>query len=102
MCHNWTCKICCLLFAALAQLSSTESGLQCVLNTFPDACDSVTSWEYSTAKIEVLHLSRNPDQCVLQVNGATLKQVENFKYLEVALTSDGRHGIRIGYLNWQG
>ena len=36
------------------------------------------------------HLSRNPDQCVLQVNGATLKQVEKFKYLGVAFTSDGR------------
>ena len=44
----------------------------------------------STAKTVVLHLSRNPDQCVLQVNGATLKQVEKFKYLGVAFTSDGR------------
>ena len=44
----------------------------------------------STTKTEVLHLSRNPDQCVLQVNGATLKQVEKFKYLGVAFTSDGR------------
>ena len=44
----------------------------------------------STAKTEVLHLSRNPDQCVLQVNGATLKQVEKFKYLGVTFTSDGR------------
>ena len=34
---------------------------------------------------------RNPDQCVLQVNGATLKQVEKFKYLGVTFTSDGRH-----------
>ena len=44
----------------------------------------------STAKTEVLHLSRNPNQCVLQVNGATLKQVEKFRYLAVAFTSDGR------------
>ena len=44
----------------------------------------------SKPKTEVLHLSRNPDQCVLQVNGATLKQVEMFKYLGVAFTSDGR------------
>ena len=42
------------------------------------------------AKTEVLHLSRNPDQCVLQVKGATLKQVEKFKYLGIAFTSDGR------------
>ena len=44
----------------------------------------------STTKTEVLHLSRNPDQCVLQVNGATLRQVEKFKYLGVAFTSNGR------------
>ena len=44
----------------------------------------------STAKTEVLHLSRSPDQCVLQVNGATLKQVEKFKYLGVAFTSEVR------------
>ena len=44
----------------------------------------------STAKTEVLHLSRNPDQCVLQVNGAILKLIEKFKYLVVAFTSDGR------------
>ena len=54
----------------------------------------------STAKTDVLHLSRNPDQCVLQVNGATLKQVEKYKYLGVAFTSDGRQDeeldIRIG------
>ena len=42
-----------------------------------------------TAKTEVLHLSRNPDQCVLQVNGATLKQLEKFKYCGVAFVSDG-------------
>ena len=46
--------------------------------------------KFSTTKTEVLHLSRNPDQCILQVNGATLKQVEKFKYLGVAFTSDGR------------
>ena len=44
----------------------------------------------STAEAEVLHLSRNPDQYMLQVNEATLKQVENFKCLGVAFTSDGR------------
>ena len=42
------------------------------------------------SKTEVLDLSRNPDQYVLQVNDATLKQVEKFKYLRVAFTSDGR------------
>ena len=63
-------------------------GLQRELNCFADACDSA-GMKISTAKTEELHLSRNPDQCVLQVNGATLKQVENLKYLGVASTSDG-------------
>ena len=82
------CKISRLLFADdLVLLSSTESGLQRVLNIFADACNTV-GIKAGTVKTEVLHLSRNPDQCVLQVNGATLKQVEKFKYLGVAFTSD--------------
>ena len=84
------CKISRLLFADdLVLLSSPESGLQRALNSFADACNTA-GMKISTAKTEVLHLSRNPDQCVLQVNGATLKQVEKFKYLGVAFTSDGR------------
>ena len=84
------CKISRLLFADdLVLLSSAESGLQRALNSFADACNTA-GMKISTAKTEVLHLSRNPDQCVLQVNGATLKQVEKFKYLGVAFTSDGR------------
>ena len=70
------CIISRLLFADdLVLLSSTESGLQRALNSFADACNTA-GMKISTTKTEVLHLSRNPDQCVLQVNGATLKQVE--------------------------
>ena len=84
------CKISRLLFADdLVLLSSTEFGLQRGLNSFADACD-IAGMEINPAKTEVLHLSRNPYQCVLQVNGSTLKQVEKFKYLGVAFTSDGR------------
>ena len=79
-----------LLFADdMVLLSFTESGLQRALNSFADACDTA-GIKISTAKTEVLHLSRNPGQCVLQVNGATLKQVEKLKYLGVAFTSDGK------------
>ena len=84
------CKISRLMFADdLVLLSSTESGLQHTLNSFADECNT-DGMKISTAKTDVLHLSRNPDQCVLHVNGATLKQVEKFKYLGVAFTSDGR------------
>ena len=73
----------------LIQLFSTESSLQRAFNSFADACNTA-GMKISTAETEVFHLSRNPDQCVLQVNGATLKQAEKFKYLGVAFTSDGR------------
>ena len=68
------CKISRVLFTDdLVQLSSTESGMQRELNGFADVCDTA-GIKISTAKTEKLYLSRNPDQCELQVNGATLKQ----------------------------
>ena len=89
------CKISRLLFADdLVLLSSIESGLQRALSSFADACNTA-GMKISTAKTEVLHLSRNPDQCVLPVNGVTLKQVEKFKYLGVAFTSDGRQDEKL-------
>ena len=93
------CKIAddcyCLLFAdVLVLLSFTESGLQRALNSFADACGTA-GMKISTAKTEVLHLSKNLDQCVLQVNGLTLKLVEKFKYLGVAFTSDRRQDEKL-------
>ena len=86
------CKISSLLFADdLGLLSSTESGLQRALNSFADACNT-EGMKISTAKTAVLHLSRNADQCVLQVNG---KQVKKFKYLGVAFTSDGKQDEKL-------
>ena len=102
------CKISRLLFADdLVLLSSTQSGLQHALNSFADACDTA-GMKINTAKTKILHLSRNPDQYVLKVNGATQKLVEKFKYLGVTFTNDGRQdeeldaGTRIGKaLNFQ-
>jgi len=39
--------------------------------------------------------SRNPDQCSLQLSGASLKQVEKFKYIGVVFTSDGRQNEKL-------
>ena len=59
------CKINRLLFAYdLVLLSSTESGLQRALNSCADAHDTA-GMKISTAKTDALHISRNPDQCVL-------------------------------------
>ena len=80
-------SVVCYLLMIWLLLSSTESGLKRALNSFADACNTA-GIEISTAKTEVLHLSRNLDQCVLQVNEATEKQVEKFKYLGIAFASD--------------
>ena len=94
-------KISRLLFADdLVLLASSESGLQRALNGFAAACD-IAGMKISTSKTEVLHLSRKPDQCSLQVSGVSLKQVEKFKYLGVAFTSDGRQDEELGHPNWQ-
>ena len=83
-------KISSLLLADdLVLLSSTESGFQCALNSFAVAWDTA-GIKISIAKTEVFRFSWNPDQCVLQRNGAIVKQLEKFKYLGVAFTSDGR------------
>ena len=80
----------------LVLLFFTESGLQRALNSFADA-HNTAGMKISTAKTEVLQLSRNlrVDHCVLQVNGATLKQIKKFKYLGVAFMSDGRQDEKL-------
>ena len=83
-------KISRLLFVnCLVLLASSEAELQHALNSFAAACD-IAGMKISTFKTEILHLSRNPVQCFLQVGDVSLHQVEKFKYLGVAFTSDGR------------
>ena len=54
------CKISQLLFADdLVLLASSKSGLQHTLNGFAAACN-IAGMKISTAKTEILHLSRNP------------------------------------------
>ena len=90
-----SCKISRLLFADdLVLLAATQSGLQRSLDSFAAACE-IAGMKISTTKTEVLHLSRKPDQCSLHVDGVSLKQVEKFKYLGVAFTSDGKQDEEI-------
>ena len=74
------CKISRLFFAHdLVLPASSEFGLQHALSGFSAACD-IAGMKISTSKTGVLHLSRYPVQCSLQVGGASLKQVEKFMY----------------------
>ena len=71
-----------------ALLGSFQQGLQHTLNRF-SAAGNRAGMKIRTKKTEVLLLSRNPRKCTLQVCGNTLQQVEKFKYVGVAFTSDG-------------
>jgi hypothetical protein len=78
-----------LLFADdLVLLASSESDLQRALERFAAEC-VVAGMRISTSKTESLVVSRSPVQCALHVSGASLKQVEKFKYLGVVFTSYG-------------
>ena len=77
----------CFFADDLVLLVSSESGFQNALNGFAAACDIAG---IKISKTEVLHLSRNPVQCFVQVGGVSLKQVWKFKYRGVSFTSDGR------------
>ena len=44
----------------------------------------------------MLHVSRNTNQCLEQLNGATQKPVYKFKYFGVAFTSDGSRNQELG------
>jgi len=61
---------------------------------FSAACDQA-GMKINTNKTELLCLSRDPRQCMLQVSGNTLQQVEMFKYVAVAITSNGRRNKEI-------
>jgi len=83
VCHNWKLQ-------DQSLIVRRGSGFV-FFQDFAVACDNA-GMKISAAKSEVLHLSRNPnpDQYPLQASGASLKQVEKFKYLEVVFASDGR------------
>jgi len=67
---------------------SSQQGIQRAFDRFSAACDQAGT-KISSEKIEVLCLSRRPWQCILQVRGNSLQQVEAFKYLGVVHTSGG-------------
>ena len=54
----------------------------------------------TTSKTGDLHILKNPVQSSIRIGGLSLKQVEKFKYLGVAFTSDGRQdkklNVRLG------
>uniref|UniRef100_A0A671TEK4 Reverse transcriptase domain-containing protein n=1 Tax=Sparus aurata TaxID=8175 RepID=A0A671TEK4_SPAAU len=79
-----------LLFADdVVLLAPSSQDLQHVLGRFAAECE-VAGMRISTSKSEAMVLDQKKVACSLQVGGEFLPQVEEFKYLGVLFTSEGR------------
>ncbi|KAK3533231.1 hypothetical protein QTP70_013673 [Hemibagrus guttatus] len=70
-------------------LAPSSLDLQHALGYFAAECEAA-GMRVSTSKSEAMVLGRKKVACTLQVGGEVLLQVEEFKYLGVLFTSDGR------------
>ena len=70
-------------------LAPSSQDLQHVLEQFAAQCE-LAGMRISTSKSEAMVLDRKMVACSLRVGGEILPQVEEFKYLGVLFTSEGR------------
>ncbi|KAK3538555.1 hypothetical protein QTP86_006718 [Hemibagrus guttatus] len=70
-------------------LAPSNLDLQHALGHFAAECE-VAGMRVSTSKSEAMVLDRKKVVCTLQVGGEVLPQVEEFKYLGILFTSEGR------------
>ncbi|KAI3377039.1 hypothetical protein L3Q82_000258 [Scortum barcoo] len=85
-------RISSLLFADdVVLMASSGQDLQHVLERFAAECEAA-GMRISTSKSEAMVLDRKRVACPLQVGGEVLPQVEEFKYLGVLFTSEGKNG----------
>ncbi|TWW73381.1 hypothetical protein D4764_15G0007750 [Takifugu flavidus] len=70
-------------------LASSARDLQLSLDRFAAACEAA-GMKISTSKSEAMVLNRKKVECLLRVKEEILPQVEEFKYLGVLFTSEGR------------
>ncbi|KAK3547092.1 hypothetical protein QTP86_011400 [Hemibagrus guttatus] len=83
-------RISSLIFADdVVLLASSSLDLQHALGRFAAECEAA-GVRVSTSKSEAMVLDRKKVACTLQVGGEVLPQVEEFKYLGVLFTSEGR------------
>ncbi|KAK3561731.1 hypothetical protein QTP86_012984 [Hemibagrus guttatus] len=83
-------RISSLIFADdVVLLAPSSLDLQHALGRFAAECEAARM-RVSTSKSEAMVLDRKKVACTLQVGGEVLPQVEEFKYLGVLFTSEGR------------
>ncbi|KAI3371311.1 hypothetical protein L3Q82_023927 [Scortum barcoo] len=81
----------CFLQDDVVLMASSGQDLQHVLERFAAECEAA-GMRISTSKSEAMVLDRKRVACPLQVGGEVLPQVEEFKYLGVLFTSEGKIG----------
>ncbi|KAI3376600.1 hypothetical protein L3Q82_017038 [Scortum barcoo] len=83
-------RISSLLFADdVVLLASSSQDLQRVLERFAAECEAA-GMRINTSKSEAMVLDRKRVACPLRVGGEVLPQVEEFKYLGVLFTGEGK------------
>ncbi|KAK3552026.1 hypothetical protein QTP70_031588, partial [Hemibagrus guttatus] len=83
-------RISSLIFADdVVLLAPSSLDLQHALGHFAAECEAA-GMRVSTSKSEAMVLDRKKVACTLQVGGEVFPQVEEFKYLAVLFTSEGR------------
>ncbi|KAK3515853.1 hypothetical protein QTP70_034764, partial [Hemibagrus guttatus] len=88
-------RISSLIFADdVVLLAPSSLDLQHALGRFAAECEAA-GMRVSTSKSEAMVLDRKKVACTLQVGGEVLPQVEEFKYLRVLFTSEGRMDCEI-------
>ncbi|KAK3542716.1 hypothetical protein QTP70_000099 [Hemibagrus guttatus] len=93
-------RISSLIFAEdVVLLAPSSLDLQHALGRFAAECEAAGMRD-STSKSEAMVLSRKKVACTLQIGGELLPQVEEFKYLGVLFTSEGRMDREID--RWSG
>ncbi|KAI3371695.1 hypothetical protein L3Q82_024259 [Scortum barcoo] len=78
-----------LPFDDVVLMASSGQDLQHVLERFAAECEAA-GMRISTSKSEAMVLDRKRVACPLRVGGEVLPQVEEFKYLGVLFTSEGK------------
>ncbi|KAK3528617.1 hypothetical protein QTP70_006030 [Hemibagrus guttatus] len=88
-------RISSLIFADdVVLLAPSSLDLQHALGHFAAECEAA-GMRVSTSRSEAMVLNRKKVACTLQVGGELLPQVEEFKYLGVLFTSEGRMDCEI-------
>ncbi|KAI3365343.1 hypothetical protein L3Q82_010131 [Scortum barcoo] len=80
-------------------MASSGQDLQHVLERFAAECEAA-GMRISTSKSEAMVLDRKRVACPLRVGGEVLPQVEEFKYLGVLFTSEGKMEREIDRQDW--